>query len=275
MEKINKILIIVIIILLLVASIGVASYFVLFDRTPISIDYVNSENGADVTKNDVLRSNIVSSSDSNLSSEIINAAKTGTPVIKFGDGEGPVTFIVAGVHGDQLPPQIAALRIIDYLKDKKIKGTVYIVPFASPVSTSNNEKYWDGKNLNTIANEVGTPSNDIVNYAISRNSNVVGDFHSTAPGAVPGHDVIMCSQYPTYDSYRLAIEMTKFLKEGIELHTLAGLDYEGAIEDVLNLKGTTSITGLSTSPHGEIASGSVETSYNQMLTMLKVNGNIE
>lgn len=34
-------------------------------------------------------------------------------------------------------------------------------------------------------------------FAISKNATVVGDFHSTAPGAIPGHDVIMCSQYPT------------------------------------------------------------------------------
>lgn len=122
---------------------------------------------------------------------------------------------------------------------------------------------------------MGTPSNDIVNYAISKNSTVVEDFHSTTPGTVPGHDVIICSQYLTQDSYRLASEMTKLLKEDIELHDLAGWDYEGAIEEVLNLKGTPSIRGLSTSPHDEVASGSVETSYNQMLAMLKVNGNIE
>lgn len=69
--------------------------------------------------------------------------------------------------------------------------------------------------------------------------------------------------------------MCKLLKENIEIHTIAGLDYKGAIEDVLNQRGTPSVTGLSTSPHGEVASGSVETSFNQMLARLKVNGNIE
>lgn len=78
--------------------------FVLFDRTLISIDYVNSENGADVTKNDILISNIISSSNSNLSSEIINADKTGAPVIKFGDGEN-----------DQLHLLLHVLMEINYL----------------------------------------------------------------------------------------------------------------------------------------------------------------
>jgi predicted deacylase len=68
--------------------------------------------------------------------------------------------------------------------------------------------------------------------------------------------------------------MTEFLNEGIEVHEVAGVDYEGAIEDVLNMEGTPSITGLSTSIHGEVSSGSVETSFNQMLAFLKSNGNI-
>lgn len=76
-------------------------------------------------------------------------------------------------------------------------------------------------------------------------------------------------------SYLLAIDMCKILKENIEVHTIAGLDYNGTIEDVLNQRGTPSVIGLSTSPHGEIAPESSETSFNQMLTMLKVNPNIE
>lgn len=269
-----KILILILIIILALVSIATA-YFVFFDKTPVSIEYINSENGADITKNGVLNSNIISSNYSNLSHTVIEAAKNGTPVIQFGNGEGPVTFIITGVFGDQLPPQIASLHLIDYLNDKKIKGTVYIIPFAAPESTSNNEKLLNGVNINTVADEVGTPSNDIVTFAISRNSSAVGDFHSTAPGATPGHNVIMCSQYPTYNSYLLAVDMTKLVKEGFEVHTIAGIDYKGAIEDVLNLRDIPSITGLSVSPHGEIASGSVETSFNQMIALLKVNGNIE
>ncbi|OQD59523.1 putative deacylase [Methanobrevibacter arboriphilus JCM 13429 = DSM 1125] len=273
MNNNQKILISIIIILLMLISLTTI-YFVFLDKNSVNIDYINSENGADVNKNNVLRSNLIIHNHSNLSLAMIDSAKNGTPVIQFGNGEEPVTFIVAGVHGNQLPPQIAAIQLIDYLDNKKIHGTVYVVPFAAPNLTANNEKLLNGQNLNTVADEVGTPSNDIVTYAASRNSSFVGDFHSTAPGAVPGHDTIMCSKYPTYDSYLFAIQMTKFLNEGIEVHEVAGVDYEGAIEDVLNMKGTPSITGLSTSPHGDISSGSVETSFNQMLALLKSNGNI-
>lgn len=274
----NQILLIIIVVLgvVVVAS---STYVILFNNnTPVSIGYINSENGADVTENSVIKSeliNINGLNGSKLSNKVIQSAKNGTPVVQFGNGEGPVSVVIAGIHGDQIPPQIAALKLIDHLSTKKIKGTVYIIPFAAPEASSNNEKYLNGKNLNKIADEVGTSSNDIVMFAISKNSTVVGDFHSTAPGANPGHDVIMCSQFPTYDSYLLAMDISKLIGDSIELHTIAGVDYNGAIEDVLNQKGIPSVTGLSTSFHGEISPGSVETSFNQMLAMLKVNGNIE
>lgn len=277
MDKNQKILVIVIAILAVV-SIASVAYVFLFNNNPaVNIAYINSENGADVRENTVLNSKIVvnEANGSKLSNEVIEAAKNGTPVVQFGNGEGPVSVVITGVHGNQLPSQVGALALIDYLKDKKIKGTVYVIPFAVPEATAKNEKYSDGENLNKVADKIGTPSNDIITFVISKNATVVGDFHSTAPGAVPGHDVIMCSQYPTYDSYLLAIDMCRILKENIEIHTIAGLDYNGAIEDVLNQRGTPSITGLSTSPHGEIAPGSAENSFNQMLSMLKVNGNIE
>ncbi|WP_297898284.1 succinylglutamate desuccinylase/aspartoacylase domain-containing protein [Methanobrevibacter sp.] len=274
MSKNYQVLFFIIIVLLIIAS-AAATNMLFFDKNSISIDYINSENGANVKENIILKDNIIKyTNNSNFTNSIIESAKHGTPVIRFGNGEAPVTFIVAGVHGNQIPPQLATLRLIDYLENNKIHGTVYIVPFAAPSLTASNEKLLNGENLNTVADDVGTPTNDIVTYAISKNSNVVGDFHSTAPGAVPGHNVIMCSQYPTYESYIYALEMTKFLNEGFELHKIAGVDYEGAVEDVLNIEGTPSVTGLSTSPHGEVASGSVENSFNQMLALLKSNGNI-
>ncbi len=94
-------------------------YFVFLDKNSVNIDYINSENGADVNKNNVLRSNLIIHNHSNLSLAMIDSAKNGTPVIQFGNGEEPVTFIVAGVHGNQLPPQIAAIQLIDYLDNKK------------------------------------------------------------------------------------------------------------------------------------------------------------
>lgn len=277
MNRNQKVLMIIIAVLAVVLVAAVAYVFLFDNNNSVNIGYINSENGANVKANNVINSKILLNepNGSTLSNEVIEAAKNGTPVIQFGNGEGPVSVVIAGVHGNQLPPQIAALNLINYLDGKKIKGTVYVIPFAAPAATAKNEKYLNGENLNKIADKAGNPSNDIVTFAISKNATAVGDFHSTAPGATPGHDVVMCSQYPTYDSYLLAIAMCKRLKEDIEVHTIAGLDYKGAIEDVLNQKGTPSVTGLSTSPHGEMAAGSAETSFNQMLAMLKANGNIE
>lgn len=97
MKNNYKILLIVVIVIILVASVDGATYFTIFnDKNPVSVDYINSANGADVINNNVLKANMEVGNNSNLSSEVINAAKTRNPVIKFGNGEGPVTFIVTG-----------------------------------------------------------------------------------------------------------------------------------------------------------------------------------
>ncbi len=36
------------------------------------------------------------------------------------DGSGPKTMIIAGVHGNQLSAQIAAMKMVNYLNGKQI-----------------------------------------------------------------------------------------------------------------------------------------------------------
>lgn len=271
MDKTGKLLVLMMVIIIGVIAVS-ATYLVMFNETSLpTVGIVSSGTGGDITQNSLIASNVPQSE---LVTETILAAKNGTPVVQFGNGEGPVTTIIAGVHGDQIPPQIAALQLINYLEDKDIKGTVYIIPFTIPASSAAGQKYFNGQNPNKVADVSGTPTNDIVNFAISKNSTVVGDFHSTKPGGDPGHDVIMCSISPTPNSQVLAQKMNALANNDIETHTYAGSDYKGAVEDVLNLNGIPSVTGLSTSSHGQIAAGSVETSFKQMLAMLKVNGNL-
>ena len=50
-------------------------------------------------------------------------------MIKIGDMH-PKIMIIAGVHGNELPPQIAALWLAEELWGGNINGTVYIIPFA-------------------------------------------------------------------------------------------------------------------------------------------------
>ena len=68
--------------------------------TAIKIDIINTKTGGDITQNTILYKNIPKTV---LSAQIISKAKTGTPMVTFGDGNGPKILIVAGVHGNELP----------------------------------------------------------------------------------------------------------------------------------------------------------------------------
>ncbi len=258
----------------LVLAIALAlAYIVFLDVSPVEVEQLTTANSGNVLQNPHIASNIP---DSNISDTIVQAANSGVPVYRIGDGSGPVTVICAGVHGDQLVPTVAAMDLIDYLDGRKIRGTVYIIPFASPQAVSENTKLTNGVNLNTVADEEGTVSNLIVDFAISHNATAVGDFHETEVGKNPGITTIMCSQVPTYGSYMLARDMSELTLDTTFTYTLAGIAYDGAIEDECNLAGTPAVTPLVVvGDHGQVSQAAVRESYDQMLAMLIANGNLD
>lgn len=225
--------------------------------------------GGDVTKNSLIKKNIPKS---NITSKVVKAAKKGTPIVKFGNGKGKKTLIVAGVHGSELSSQVAAMKLINYLdKKKNIKGTIYVIPFVAPKATSKNQRFYNSKNLNSIANKKGSITNKIMLTAQRINIDAVGDFHCTMPGGNPGKNIIMGSKVPTIASAKMAIGISKITKHAYKNYYMAGKDYPGALEDVLNLKGIPSVTCEVKSPHGTIAKGSITSSLKQMLGFLKYN----
>ncbi len=235
----------------------------------VTMKVIVTGTGGDVTKNSHIKKNIPRSS---LNSQVIALAKKGTPMVTFGNGSGPRVMIVAGVHGNELPAQIAALRLINYLNGKSIRGTVYVVPFVVPSSTARNTRFWNGKNLNRVSNVAGTPTNKILNLEKQLKVNVLGDFHSTRPGGVPGKKSVFCSKAPTYESYNTASYISKKTGSALIAYKKAGTDYPGALEDATNLAKIPAVTCEVVSSHGIIASGSVTNSYNQMLALLKYKG---
>lgn len=246
-------------------------YVIYFDNSPVEIMELNA-NGANVLSNTELAGNIPNS---NISQNICAYTSNCTPVYKIGTGEAPVTVISAGVHGDQLVPSVAAMKLINYLDGRKINGTVYVIPFTSPKAISQNTKLTDGVNLNTVADKSGTASNDVVKLALSSNATAVGDFHETEIGKNPGKTTIMCSQVPTYGSFQLAEDMSMLSLDTTMTYYVAGVAYDGAVEDVLNLNGTASVTPLVVvSSHGKVHSSAVDESYDQMLALLLVNHNL-
>ncbi len=233
--------------------------------TAIRIDIINTKTGGDITQNHVLYSYIPKTV---LSAQIISKAKTGTPMAIFGDGNGPKILIVAGVHGNELPAPAAAMKLINYLNGKTIHGTIYIIPFAIPYNSAHTLRYWNGQNPNDIANVYGTPTNIIVNLAMKLHVNVLGDFHSSQPGGVPGKDAVFCTKAPTYKSYEIASYISKKTGTALITYKTAGVEYPGALEDVCNLHGIPAVTSEVLQTHGTLSSTKLNKSYSEMIALL-------
>ena len=232
-------------------------------------DVIYTGTGGDISKNKLVYNNIPKST---ITSQVLSTAKKGTPMVTFSNGNGPKVMIVAGVHGNELPATIAAMKLINSLNSRSFKGTVYVVPFVIPSSTATYNRYWKGINLNTVANKAGTPTNKIITLSKQLKVKALADFHSTQPGGYPGKNSILCTKYPTYESYKIASYISKNNRNSLIYEYKAGVSYPGAVEDVSNLAKIPAVTCEALSYHKKVSPGSVTTSYNQMLWFLKYEG---
>jgi predicted deacylase len=237
-----------------------------FTVSVYKIDIIYYGTGGDIRKNKLVYKNLPKTT---LTYQVLAAAKKGTPMVTFGDGSGPKVMIVAGVHGNELPAVIAAMRLINGLSKTSVKGTIYVVPLAIPSSIAKKTRYWKGINPNSVAHKAGTPTNKIITLARQLNVNALGDFHSTRPGGVPGKTSILCTKYPTYESYNMALSISRQTGNSLIYQYRAGASYPGAVEDVCNLAGIPAVTCEVKSTHGIVASGSITSSYNQMIAFLR------
>jgi len=232
----------------------------------VEISNIDTSTGADVTKNSVLMKHV---SRTAVVNKIIQASKKGTPMIRFGDGTGNKVMMVSGVHGSEIPPQIAMLKLVNSLMDRNFKGTIYIVPFAIPSSTAKNTRYWNGKNPNSISHIAGTPTYQILNVARLNQVKYLGDFHSTKKGGYPGANAVFCSKYPVYSSYLMAKYISSKTSSKLLIYATAAMEYPGAVEDASNVLRIPAVTCEVLSNHGTVRSGSVTKSYSQMLAFLR------
>ena len=265
-------IILAILVTLILAMAIVTTYIVYFDVSEVEVLELTQNQPSDITRNTQLTKNI---NDTNITRQLYNASRNGVPIYKIGDGSAPVTLICSGVLGDQLVPPVASMKLINYLNGRKINGTVYIIPFASPKALEENTELTNGVNLNRVADEDGTISNKIVEYARTVNATAVGDCHETQVGKNPRVTTIMCSKIPTPESYSLATDMSTLSLDTTLTYNVAGVSYDGAIEDELNLKGTPAVTPLVVvDSHSRVYPQAVSESYDQMLALLIVNGNL-
>ena len=143
-----------------------------------TISYFDKTVGGDVLKNKDISKNVPNST---LSSKIVNMTKNGSVILKFGKGSLKV-LIFAGIHGNESASSIATLKLIESLKTKKIKGSVYIIPFTIPKSTAKNTRYWykgtKKYDPNRVANLPGSPGYKIIRFAKKNKIKYIIEAHS-------------------------------------------------------------------------------------------------
>ena len=111
-----------------------------------------------------------------------------------GRTEGPVFTVVAGVHGYEYPPIMAAQRLITEIDIQTLEGTLIVVPIANISSFYKRTPYvnpQDGKNLNRIfpGRQDGSISEQIAHF-ITTNIIPVSDIFLDVHGGDACEDLL-------------------------------------------------------------------------------------
>ena len=234
----------------------------------LEMTYICDFSGGFVSRNHNLFSQIDLT---DLNKLILEKSVFGTPIFKMGDGDYKI-LIISGIHGNELPPQIASLKLMNDLINSEISNTLYFIPFAAPKSSMNIERTFNSLDLNRSTHIKNSLSNLILRAALELKMDFVGDFHSTSQNSNPGFESIFSSKSPSPESYLIANYISKDVGCEMISFDFAGSSYKGAVEDVCNLKGIPSVTCEVLSPFGNVADGSVEKSLSQMRSFLEYFG---
>lgn len=224
----------------------------------------------DVTKNKLIKKNMPNNA---WVKKIVAATKKGIPLLTIKGGSGKVVFMTAGVHGNEISSQVAAMKMINYLTKHPIKGTVYFMPFVNVKAISKKVRYTD-KDFNRIADKSGTIPNKIVKLVKKYKCDAYGDFHTTKPGGVPGKNIVMGSKTPATQSAALTKYIAKKCKVNQRIYKYAGQQYPGGINDNVNKLGIPAVICEVMLPHNTVTTKTVKTSYNMMKYFLKFNSAI-
>ena len=245
------------------------------NKNNLELEIISNESGGFISANRNIFNNINLSYNSKF---ILNQAIKGTPMIKIGKGY-PKIMLVAGVHGNELAPQIAALNLIEELSNLdlngSLNGTVYIIPFASPRSTMDNSRYFDGIDLNRSSHLPHTITNLILKKAKKLEVSGIGDFHSSAPNSNPGKEGVFCTKVPCSKSYFIAEHISKKVGSEKILYPSAGIPFKGALEDEANLIQIPAVTCEVLSAIGYSNEKICKRSYLQMKAFLEYFGIID
>ena len=234
----------------------------------LEYSYITKRTGGYISKNHVLFSEIELNE---INKFILEKSVFGTPIFKLGN-KGSKILILSGIHGNELPPQIANLRLINELLCEKLNMTIYFIPFAAPAASMHNERAFNMMDLNRSANIKNSISNLIIEKCMDLGISFVGDFHSTAYNSNPGFEAVFSSKSPSVESFFIADYISKQAGSQIISFNFAGSSYGGAVEDVCNLRGIPAVTCEVLSSFCSVAQGSVEKSLAQMKSFLSYFG---
>ncbi len=234
----------------------------------LEMSYISDFSGGYISRNRKLLERL---SLTPLTQFVLEKSVFGTPIFKLGSGRNKL-LILSGIHGNELPAQIANVMLLNELTDKDLNHTLYFIPFASPKSTMNNERTFNSMDLNRSAHINNSLSNLIIKAIDEIGIDFVGDFHSTADNSNPGFESIFSSKSPCPESFLIANYISQDVGSEMIAFDYAGSSYKGAVEDVCNLKKIPAITGEVLCPFGNVASGSVEKSFSQMKSFLSYFG---
>lgn len=231
---------------------------------PYKLQIISKKTAGNLQENHIFLENLQKN---RLTCKILDSAKEGTPLIRIGKGS-PKIMLTAGIHGNELSPQIAAFLLAQKLTEGDAKGTVYLIPFAIPFATMKSSRRFKGFDMNRTAFKEGSLSNEIIKVARDLKLDSLADFHATNPYSNPGVESIFCSKKPCMESYKIAEHINKTTKSKIICHKNAGTLYKGALEDECNLSNIPAVTCEVVSHNGKVDPGSYERSYMQMRTYM-------
>lgn len=234
----------------------------------MEMSYVSDFSGGFISRNRQILQNL----DLNKFTQfILEKCVYGTPIFKLGDG-GKKILILSGIHGNELSPQIANVKLLNKMLFKELTDTIYFIPFASPKSTMDNERTFNSLDLNRSAHIKDSISNLIVQFVEDSGINFVGDFHSTAYNSNPGIESVFSSKSPSPESYLVANYISRDVGSEVITFDFAGSSYKGAVEDVCNLKRIPAVTCEVLCPFASVGEGTVEKSFAQMESLLDYFG---
>ena len=237
-----------------------------FDNLEMS--YISDFSGGFISKNhDIFREIELTA----LNGFILEKSVFGTPIFKLGNG-GKRVLISSGVHGNELPPQIANLKLMNEFVNLDIQNTLFFIPFVAPKATMLNSRFFNSIDLNRSSHIKNSLSNVIIETIEELEIDFVGDFHSTAYNSNPGCESVFSSKSPTPESFLMASYISRDVKCKLIAFDSAGESYKGAVEDVCNIKGIPAITGEVLSPFSSVGAGSVERALLQMKSFLSYFG---